>query len=146
MNYIEIDVKDNKLITLMTQMPHKIWLIMFMMFIIWMKIIILVKFTTWMMNNITWKNYIHEWKWFLSIYGVSYCEVYIYLNYSSQVSKLFVIINLHSCLLELNFKTNHFQPILLFLHILCTFHNGPKNKKSMKIWSFSFDVTHKFVI
>jgi hypothetical protein len=113
MNYIEIDVNDNKSIVLMTQMPHRIWLIMFVIYLI------LIKLTTWMMNNSTWKNYNHEWKWFLSIYGVSYCEMYIYLNYSSQVSKLFLVINLHSCLLELNFKTNHFQPhFVVFTHIM----------------------------
>jgi len=71
------------------------------------------------MNNITWKNYIHDWKLILSVYGVSYCEVYIYLNYSSQLFKWFLVINLHYYLLELNFKTNNFQPhFVVFTHIM----------------------------
>ncbi len=49
MNYIEINVKDNKSITLMTQMSHRLWLIVFMIYII------LIKLTTWMLNNITRK-------------------------------------------------------------------------------------------
>jgi hypothetical protein len=116
---IEIDVKDNKSIMLMTKMLHRIWLIAFNIYIIWMKIIILIKLKTWIMNNITWKNYIHDWKWILSVYGVSYCEVYIYLNYSSQLSKWFLVINLHYCLFELNFKTNNFQlHFVVFTHIM----------------------------